>query len=74
MSDALIERLCEQTGLDPADVGFLREFSDAELSTLIEVYRRGKDKRERDLAKAIDDGLKVVPFLLRPAVKAALFS
>lgn len=74
MSDALLDRLCRDSGLDREDVAFLREFDDEQLNTLIETYRHGREKRERDLKTAIDDGLKVVPFMLRPTVRAMLFS
>lgn len=72
MSEAILARLRAQSGLSRDDVAFLEQFDKAQLAALADVYVRGRDKRERDLAEAVDNGLKVVPFLLRPAVKKIL--
>lgn len=74
MSEPLLDRLCRVSGLDREDVEFLAAFDDAQLTALIEAYEHGRDKRERDLKVAVDDGLKIVPFVVRPAVKKVLFS
>lgn len=74
MSEPLLDRLCRVSGLHREDVEFLAAFDDAQLTALIEAYEHGRDKRERDLKVAVDDGLKIVPFVVRPAVKKVLFS
>lgn len=72
MSDAMLARLCAESGLSRDDVAFLGQFDDAQLSAFSEAYVHGRDKRDRDLAEAVDNGLKVLPFMLRPAVKKIL--
>lgn len=74
MSDPMLDRLCRESGLRRDDVRFLKGFDDANLNALIEAYRHGHEKRERDLNAAVDDGLKVIPFLARGAVRKILFS
>jgi hypothetical protein len=74
MPDAPLDRLCRESGLSPEDVGFLAEFDDDQLDGLIDAYTRGRDKRERDLDEAVENGLKLVPFFLRTPVRKVLFS
>lgn len=73
MSDPLLDRLCRVSGLHREEIEFLATFDDEQLTTLLECYQHGHAKRERDLNKAVDNGLKVIPFMLRPAVKKVLF-
>lgn len=74
VSDALLDRLCRETGLNRDDVAFLGGFDDAQVTAVIDACAHGRDKRERDLVEATEKGLGVVPFLLRPAVKKIIFS
>lgn len=70
MPDAPMERLCRVADLDPDDVAFLRRFDDEELTRLVEAVERAQRRRDQQLERAIDDGLTLVPKLLRrPVVK-----
>lgn len=69
MSEALLDQLCRESGLERTDVAFLAGFDDAQLADLIAACTHARDRRERDLGQAIDNGLTTVPFMLRGAVK-----
>ncbi|KAA0023338.1 hypothetical protein [Antrihabitans cavernicola] len=72
MAESAMDRLCDETGLTRAGVEALGELDEGQLDTLLAAYRNAAATRKTELETATDDGLKVIPRLIRPAVKRLL--
>jgi hypothetical protein len=68
------DRFCEATGIDRGEVDALGDVADADFAKFADLYDRARDTREKDLNTAIENGLGVLPRLLRPVVRKVLFS
>ncbi|MCU1643789.1 MAG: hypothetical protein JWN03_4064 [Nocardia sp.] len=68
-----IDRLVTVSRVSRANLVALGDLDDDEYSMLRTAFERARDQRKRDLSVAIDNGLTLVPRLLRPAARRMLF-
>ncbi|MCX5045907.1 hypothetical protein OG921_22315 [Aldersonia sp. NBC_00410] len=73
MTETAIERMCRETGIDRATIAGLGDLDVDDIDRLREAFLAAQRKRDADLTAATEDGLRVVPRLLRPAIKKILF-
>ncbi|MBL1077025.1 hypothetical protein JK358_21745 [Nocardia sp. 2] len=69
-----IDRLTELTRIPRADLDALGDLDDTHHAALRAAFEHARDTRDRELDEAIDNGLTMVPRLVRPAVRRMLFS
>lgn len=69
-----IDRLHDASRVPRADLAALGDLDEGHYAVLRTAFEHARDKRERDLSAAIDQGLTVVPPLARSAVRRMLFS
>ncbi|MBF6328125.1 hypothetical protein [Nocardia transvalensis] len=74
MGSSEAARLCEVTGVRREAVDALGALDDRHYAFLCEAFENARDTRERELSRAIDKGLTMVPGLVRPMVRRILFS
>lgn len=72
MSETAIDRFCGETGVSGATVEALGDLDDTQIEVLLDAYRKAAADRSAELKAAMDDGLRVVPRLIRPAIKRVL--
>ncbi|MFD0000193.1 hypothetical protein [Nocardia sp. NPDC127526] len=69
-----IDRLCEISRVARADVEALGDLGEDRHAVLRAAYEHARDHRERELGDAVDNGLTLLPALIRSAVRRILFS
>lgn len=74
MGSAQIARLSLATGVAPAVIEALGELEDGQYAVLRESFERARATRARELDRAIDNGLTMLPALVRPVARRVLFS
>ena len=74
MADSGIDHFCSETGIARSTVEALGDLDDAQFALLTAAFQEASDRRATELDTATNDGLQVVPRLIRPAVKRFLFT
>ncbi|MEC3917610.1 hypothetical protein [Nocardia sp. CDC160] len=69
-----IERLVDISRVPRAHIEALGELDEGQYAVLRAAFERARDRRERELNAAIDNGLTLVAALLRPVARRMLFT
>lgn len=69
-----LDRLSGISRIPRADIEALGELDEGRYAVLRAAFERARDRRERELSAAIDNGLTLVPPLLRPIARRMLFT
>lgn len=69
-----IERLCEVSKVSRAEIEALGELDDSRYAVLRTAFENARERRTQELGEAVDNGLTMLPTLVRLAVRRMLFS
>lgn len=69
-----IQRIAAAVGLPEADLAFLADLDAGGVTRLADRIEAAGPERDREVDEAIESGLKMVPRMLRGAVRRILFA